>query len=193
MFLQDSCSFCLLSWRYTDRSRDWSIASGRTSWSVGAQRTLPRDLRQAIAFESQTWKFYLCFSLWYPLSFFHPIQTKPWDVRWGLLILTSMPISAIYPSSVGFPVVGRTTRNYRHISKTSFRCLFPPDGNRSVLRVSSRAINETPRLNETKSLIRGNIVPTETSRPCRRVALEATYVCTCIFQTVFYPLTSALL
>lgn len=63
MFLQDSCSFCLLSWRYTDRSRDWSIASGRTSWSVGAQQTLPRDLRQAIAFESQTWKFYLSLSL----------------------------------------------------------------------------------------------------------------------------------
>lgn len=59
----------------------------------------------------------------------------------GLLILTSMPISAIYPSSMGFPVVGRTTRNYRHISKTSFRCLFPPDGNRSVLhdlRIFSR-------------------------------------------------------
>lgn len=125
--------------------------------------------------------------------FLSPHSNETVGCTMGLLILTSMPISAIYPSSVGFPVVGRTTRNYRHISKTSFRCLFPPDGNRSVLRVSSRAINETPRLNETKSLIRGNIVPSETSPPCRRVALEATYVCTYNFQTLFYPLTSALL
>lgn len=106
--------------------------------------------------------------------FLSPHSNKTVGCTMGLLILTSMPISAIYPSSMGYPVVGRTTRNYRYISKTFFRCLLPPNVTDLffAIYVSSRAINETPTLNETKSLIRGNIVLSKTSRPCRRVELE---------------------
>lgn len=127
--------------------------------------------------------------------FLSPHSNETVGCTMALLILTSMTISTIYPSSMGFSVVGRTIRNYRYISKTSFRCLFHPDVTDPffTIYVSSRAINETPGLNETKSLIRGNIVLSKTIPPCRRVALEATYVCTYIFQTVFYALTSALL
>lgn len=77
----------------------WSIASGRRG-PVSSQQTLPRDLRQAIAFESRTVPVSLC-SI-YILSFSFTLRSKKFLGLWILLILTPMPISAIYPSSIDF-------------------------------------------------------------------------------------------
>lgn len=106
----------------------WSIASGRRG-PVSSQQTLPRDLRQAIAFESQTIPVPLCSTILY---LFLSLYVRRNSLGYDSFDLNSNANLGHLSIFYRFPVVRPTIRNY-DISKTFLYLFFLFKRNQSLV------------------------------------------------------------